>query len=110
MIINETEVSYTYNLENSSVLSRLTLNSSGILERSVWVEDGKRWQPIVKLPKDICDSYNICGSYGSCNISNSQTCSCLDEKRFMPTNQNAWEMDDWSIVVLGEHHWIAKTL
>ncbi|GJT88714.1 G-type lectin S-receptor-like serine/threonine-protein kinase [Tanacetum coccineum] len=96
VIINETKVSYTYNLENSFVLSRLTINSYGILERLVWVEDGKRWQLHLALPKDICDTYNIYGTYGSCSISNSHTCSCLDEKRFVPRNQKGWDMDDWS--------------
>nr|GEU80512.1 G-type lectin S-receptor-like serine/threonine-protein kinase At4g27290 [Tanacetum cinerariifolium] len=51
-----------------SVSKWLTLKSSGQLERSVWVENGKRWQ----------------------------TCSCLDEIRFKPRDQKGWEIADWS--------------
>ncbi|KAL7592393.1 hypothetical protein Lser_V15G35267 [Lactuca serriola] len=95
-VINETEVAYTYYLQNSSVESRFALNSSGQLERYVWVEEAKKWQLILALPKDICDTYNICNAYGSCSILTSQTCGCIDEKRFMPKNQKGWEIADWS--------------
>nr|GEX33988.1 G-type lectin S-receptor-like serine/threonine-protein kinase At4g27290 [Tanacetum cinerariifolium] len=96
MFINETEVAYSYNLVNKSVISRLTLKVSGHLERSVWVEDGKRWQVIIDLPKDTCDTYNTCGAYGICSTEKSQTCSCLDETKFVPRNQKSWETADWS--------------
>ncbi|GJU93629.1 G-type lectin S-receptor-like serine/threonine-protein kinase [Tanacetum coccineum] len=96
MVINETEVTYSYNLVNKSVVSRFTLNSSGRLERSVWVEDGKRWQVILALPKDTCDEYNTCGAYGSCSTVNSQSCSCLDETKFVPRSQKDWDRADWS--------------
>ncbi|GJS47164.1 G-type lectin S-receptor-like serine/threonine-protein kinase [Tanacetum coccineum] len=96
MVINETEVAYSYNLVNNSIVSRFTLNSSGLLERSVWVEDGERWQVIISLPKDTCDSYNICHAYGSCSVLNLQTCSCLDEIKFKPKNLKGWETADWS--------------
>ncbi|KAM0026588.1 putative S-locus glycoprotein [Helianthus debilis subsp. tardiflorus] len=59
MVINETMVAYTYDLINSFVVSRLTLISSGELQRSVWVEDSKNWQLVVRFPRDICDLYNI---------------------------------------------------
>ncbi|KAI3509915.1 hypothetical protein L1887_25440 [Cichorium endivia] len=39
MVINETEVVYTYALLNSSVKLRLVLSSSGVLERWVWADD-----------------------------------------------------------------------
>ncbi|KAF5802382.1 putative protein kinase RLK-Pelle-DLSV family [Helianthus annuus] len=96
MIINETMVAFTYDLINSSVVSRFFLDSSGELQRSVWVEDAKKWQLIVKLPRGICDTYNICGAYGSCSTENSQACSCLNETKFVPRNPKGWEAADWS--------------
>ncbi|KAI7757038.1 hypothetical protein M8C21_003151, partial [Ambrosia artemisiifolia] len=81
----------------NSILSRTTLNSSGQLESSVWVENGTKWQLALSLPRDICDSYNICSAYASCSLDMiQQSCACLDEKRFVPKNQKSWEQADWS--------------
>ncbi|KAI3694466.1 hypothetical protein L1987_77431 [Smallanthus sonchifolius] len=96
MVINETVAAFTYNLVNSSVVSRFTLNSSGDLQRWVWLEDAKRWQLLVTLGKGICDSYNMCGAYGSCSTVNPQRCMCLDETKFVPSNRTRWEETDWS--------------
>ncbi|KAF5802394.1 putative non-specific serine/threonine protein kinase [Helianthus annuus] len=96
MVINETLVAFTFNLINISVVSRLTLISSGEVQRSVWVEDAKHWQLMVRLPKDICDSYNICGAYGSWSTVKTQRCLCLDEPKFVPRNSKGWEDADWS--------------
>ncbi|KAL8208492.1 hypothetical protein R6Q57_007904 [Mikania cordata] len=96
MIINETMVAFTYNLVNNSIVSKFALDSSGELQRSVWVENAKKWQIIVKLPRGICDTYNICGAYGSCSTMNSQTCSCFNETQFVARDPKGWEDADWS--------------
>ncbi|KAJ0733626.1 putative protein kinase RLK-Pelle-DLSV family [Helianthus annuus] len=98
VIINDDEVSIAYNLEQSyNLLPRTTMNSSGRLENWVWVEDGKGWQTVIAYPRGVCDTYNICNAYGTCNISLIQKpCTCLDEKRFVPKNQKAWDTGDWS--------------
>nr|XP_043616634.1 G-type lectin S-receptor-like serine/threonine-protein kinase At4g27290 isoform X2 [Erigeron canadensis] len=95
MVINTSEVTFTYNLISNSVISRSIVSSSGKYERSVWVEEGKTWEIRVSLPKDICDMYNVCGAYGYCVMMGVQTCLCLDEKRFMPRNPEKWEIGDW---------------
>lgn len=96
MVINDKGVAYSYNLANTSVISRTALNSSGHVERSIWVEDSKKWQVFLAVPKDMCDSYKICGANGICNVENSQACSCLDETKFVPKSQKDWETSDWS--------------
>ncbi|XP_052621379.1 G-type lectin S-receptor-like serine/threonine-protein kinase At4g27290 isoform X1 [Lactuca sativa] len=96
MVINGTEVVYSYLLRNSSVVSRLVLSSSGQLECWVGMADGKKWQLFFQLQRDFCDGYNICYAYGTCSVSTSQRCGCLDETRFVPRNQKAWEISDWS--------------
>nr|GEU64607.1 G-type lectin S-receptor-like serine/threonine-protein kinase At4g27290 [Tanacetum cinerariifolium] len=97
IVITPKEKSFSYNDgNNSSVLGRVTLNSSGALEAWALVE-GKRWHLMLRLPIDTCDTYNICSYYGSCSVNLlQQSCTCLDVKRFMPRNQKAWEMADWS--------------
>ncbi|XP_076881351.1 G-type lectin S-receptor-like serine/threonine-protein kinase At4g27290 isoform X1 [Bidens hawaiensis] len=97
VVINATEMSFSYSLDESSILSRTTLNSSGQLESWVWVENGTRWQLALSLPRDICDTYNICSGYASCSVDMiQQSCACLDEKRFVPRSQKSWERADWS--------------
>ncbi|KAK9057008.1 hypothetical protein SSX86_024374 [Deinandra increscens subsp. villosa] len=97
VVLNVSEVSFSYVLDDSSILSRTTLNSSGHLENWVWVENGTKWQLALSLPRDICDSYNICSGYASCSLDMiQQSCACLDDQRFMPRNQKSWERADWS--------------
>ncbi|GJZ20765.1 G-type lectin S-receptor-like serine/threonine-protein kinase [Tanacetum coccineum] len=97
MVVNETEALISYNQVGSSVISKSTVNSSGHLERSVWLEDKKIWEVIVTLPKDTCDTYKKCGAYGSCSNADAETlCSCLDEKKFKPVNKESWEIGDWA--------------
>nr|XP_043619848.1 G-type lectin S-receptor-like serine/threonine-protein kinase At4g27290 [Erigeron canadensis] len=98
VVINEKEVSFSYyNTENSPNPERVTLTSAGELQYLEWIEDSKKWELGFQLPIDICDTYNICSAYGSCNLSMvHQACDCLDEKRFVPRDQKAWEKADWS--------------
>ena len=95
-VINEKEAVISYFLSNNSVISKSTLTSSGNLERSVWQEDKKIWEVIATLPNDICDTYKICGPYGSCNTEDAQKCSCLDEAKFEPINKRGWVTGDWT--------------
>nr|XP_043620431.1 G-type lectin S-receptor-like serine/threonine-protein kinase At4g27290 isoform X2 [Erigeron canadensis] len=98
VVVTEREVSFSYNLENrSSLLSRVTLNSSGDFISWAWVEESKKWQTVLSLPRDICDTYNICSAYGKCNVDlTQQSCTCLDEKRFVPRSKRDWGMANWS--------------
>ncbi|KAI3769200.1 hypothetical protein L6452_00300 [Arctium lappa] len=95
VVINSTEVTFIYNVVNDSIVLRSTLSSYGKLENLMWVEDGKKWQILTALPRDICDTYNICSSYGSCRLDTSQRCVCLDETRFVPRDRKSWEIADW---------------
>ncbi|KAI3784600.1 hypothetical protein L1987_43702 [Smallanthus sonchifolius] len=97
VVITEKGESFAYHVENSSMLLRVTLNSSGELDVWAGVEDGNKWQLSLKLPIDICDTYNICGAYGSCSVNTYQlSCACLDEKRFVPKNIKSWATANWS--------------
>ncbi|KAI7746290.1 hypothetical protein M8C21_024705 [Ambrosia artemisiifolia] len=96
VIVNESEVSFAYNLEDNSILSRVTLNSSVHLESWAWVDSSRGWQPVVSFPRGACDAYNICNAYGTCSIDMiQQSCKCLDDKRFVPRNQKGWDTADW---------------
>ncbi|KAI7725559.1 hypothetical protein M8C21_025436 [Ambrosia artemisiifolia] len=97
VIVNEEEASISYDYGNSSALFRMTLSSSGKFESWGWMEEGKTWQLGLSFPKDVCDTYNICGAHGSCILNmNEQSCVCLDETKFVPRNKQDWDMADWS--------------
>ncbi|RWR88162.1 receptor-like serine/threonine-protein kinase SD1-8 [Cinnamomum micranthum f. kanehirae] len=78
------EVYYTYDVLNSSLISRLVLNRTGHIERYIWDEEsgGSNWKLYWSAPKDQCDEYSECGPYGICNVNSSSVCHCV--KGFEP--------------------------
>ena len=90
---NEKEMYYTYELLDSSVVSRLVLNSNGDMQRLTWT-DVTGWTEYSTMPMDDCDGYAFCGVHGFCNINQVPKCGCLDG--FQPNFPNNWEMGVWS--------------
>ncbi|KAK3031153.1 hypothetical protein RJ639_035176, partial [Escallonia herrerae] len=93
-VFNKKEVYYMFELINSSVYSRLTLNTNGVLQRSTWNYRTQEWVVYLNVPADNCDHYALCHAYGSCSIGNSPVCGCLD--KFVPKFQKDWDRADWS--------------
>ncbi|XP_009607317.1 G-type lectin S-receptor-like serine/threonine-protein kinase At4g27290 isoform X1 [Nicotiana tabacum] len=91
---DEKKAFYSYALLDSSVISKLTLNSKGMLQRWTWDEKRQEWHVYLASPADTCDNYGTCGAYGSCNIILSPVCSCLD--KFVPKNSRNWAETSWS--------------
>ncbi|GFZ05520.1 hypothetical protein Acr_17g0010920 [Actinidia rufa] len=65
------EVYYTYELLNSSVVSRFILNPNGVAKRWTWIDRTQGWTIYLTVPQDSCDTYELCGPYGSCNVDKS---------------------------------------
>ncbi|KAL2943965.1 hypothetical protein RDABS01_032312 [Bienertia sinuspersici] len=93
-VMNENEVYYQFNLIDSKVPTRLVLTSNGIVQRRIWVEQQEDWNIYLTGQIDNCDTYNMCGPYGSCTINNSPPCGCFDG--FEPKDPVAWSSADWS--------------
>ncbi|XP_050240415.1 G-type lectin S-receptor-like serine/threonine-protein kinase At4g27290 isoform X3 [Quercus robur] len=94
-VINSDEVYFIYNLIKNSVLSRALLNeTSSLYERYIWVSEEKKWRRYLSMPKDNCDSYNLCGPYGNCIIGESPTCQCVEG--FKHKSPDTWNPDEWS--------------
>ncbi|KAJ9671842.1 hypothetical protein PVL29_025507 [Vitis rotundifolia] len=93
-VLNEEEMYYTYELLNSSVITRLVLSPNGYVQRFTWIDRTRGWILYSSAQKDDCDSYALCGAYGSCNINHSPKCTCM--KGFVPKFPNEWSMVDWS--------------
>ncbi|XP_038979331.1 S-locus-specific glycoprotein S13-like [Phoenix dactylifera] len=93
-ISNQDEIYYTCEINNSSVVSRLVVTTSGQLQRFVWLDAIQDWHVFWSDPNDQCDRYAACGPFGVCNSNPSPTCSCL--KGFQPKSPQKWILRDGS--------------
>lgn len=92
--IDQHQVYYSFSVTNDSLISRLTMNSTGYLQRFVWIENTQVWNSFWYAPKDQCDYYSSCGPYGICDTNASPICKCM--KGFAPKNLQAWNLRDGS--------------
>ncbi|XP_061983759.1 receptor-like serine/threonine-protein kinase SD1-8 [Populus nigra] len=93
-ITNQDEVYYSFHISNKSLYSRLSVTSSGLLQRFAWVPETQQWSKFWYAPKDQCDEYRECGPYGICDSNASPVCKCM--KGFQPKNIQAWNLRDGS--------------
>ncbi|XP_022877616.1 G-type lectin S-receptor-like serine/threonine-protein kinase At4g27290 isoform X1 [Olea europaea var. sylvestris] len=93
-IMNKDKVYHRLEATDSSVISRIILTQSGTMQRWTWVDRIHDWIPYVNFPADNCDTYKLCGAYGSCNIANTPACVCLD--KFEPKDPEGWSRSDWT--------------
>ena len=94
-VSNKDEVYFIYQTTKDSVITRAVLNQTLYLfERNMWVEAGKKWFTYITTPGDKCDSYNLCGAYGNCIISESPICQCIEG--FKPKSTERWNPEDWA--------------
>ncbi|XP_034905935.1 G-type lectin S-receptor-like serine/threonine-protein kinase At4g27290 [Populus alba] len=89
------EVYYTYNLKNKSLITRIVMNQSTYFrQRYSWNEINQTWVLYSNVPRDYCDTYNLCGAYGNCIFSQSPVCECLE--KFTPKSPDSWNSMDWT--------------
>ncbi|XP_015583928.2 G-type lectin S-receptor-like serine/threonine-protein kinase At4g27290 [Ricinus communis] len=93
-VSNKHEIYYSYELKNTSVVSRLIVSEKGALERHNWIDRTQSWTLFFSVPTDQCDTYLLCGAYASCNINSYPVCSCLEG--FVPKSPTDWSASDWS--------------
>nr|GMC53780.1 G-type lectin S-receptor-like serine/threonine-protein kinase At4g27290 isoform X1 [Ipomoea batatas] len=94
-VSNQDEAYYMYQLKNKSVITRLVLNdTTSTRQRYVWVEADQSWRLYGEVPRDYCDTFDLCGANGVCVISDSPVCQCLEG--FKPKSPESWNSMDWS--------------
>lgn len=94
-VSNGNEVYYEYQLVNKSVITRMVMNQTNYSrQRYIWIEEDSRWSLYASVPRDSCDSYNLCGAYGNCIIGESPVCQCL--RGFRSKSQETWNPEEWS--------------
>ncbi|KAM7255268.1 hypothetical protein ACFE04_020509 [Oxalis oulophora] len=93
-VVDQDEVYYSFEIMSESLLSRLAVSPTGMLQRFTWINDSQVWNPFWYAPKDQCDNYKECGQFGNCDTNASPVCKCL--KGFEPENPQAWSLRDGS--------------
>lgn len=89
------EVYYTYDLKDKAVFTRIVMNQSTYSrQRYSWNEINQIWVLDAPVPKDYCDTYNLCGAHGNCIGIQSPVCQCLE--KFTPKSPESWNSMNWS--------------
>ncbi|KAB5533878.1 hypothetical protein DKX38_016964 [Salix brachista] len=95
-VSNLNEVSIMYRMNNPSVISRMVVNESGLVQRLTWNGRDQRWIGIWSAPKDQCDGYSQCGKNSNCDPYKADDfiCNCLPG--FEPESPREWYLRDGS--------------
>ncbi|XP_011003374.1 PREDICTED: G-type lectin S-receptor-like serine/threonine-protein kinase At1g11410 isoform X1 [Populus euphratica] len=90
------EVSIFYTMSNPSIISRMVVNESGIVQRLSWNDRDQQWIGIWSAPKEPCDTYGQCGPNSNCDPyqANDFICKCLPG--FEPKSPQEWYLRDGS--------------
>ncbi|KAJ9542966.1 hypothetical protein OSB04_029472 [Centaurea solstitialis] len=92
-VVNRKEVYYKSELKSSAVqMMRLMWDGSMVILR--WNNRSGEWIVFSNSLLDMCNGYGLCGPYGSCDLSKTPTCTCMDG--FEPKHPDEWNMADWS--------------
>ena len=87
---NKDEVYALYESNSKEVITRLTMNHSGFLQRLVLKKGSSEWDVLYSHPNDLCENYGYCGANGICRTGKAQICECLTG--FTPKSQEEWNM------------------
>ncbi|KAK9064215.1 hypothetical protein SSX86_015595 [Deinandra increscens subsp. villosa] len=82
---NADQISYSFEMKNTSVRSRLVMSSSGSFQRFIGVVSSQTWTLFWSVPRNLCDNYRRCGLFGVCDANATPLCKCM--KGFRPKNQ-----------------------
>ncbi|KAM4113079.1 hypothetical protein ACJW30_05G191400 [Castanea mollissima] len=73
-----------------SLFSRLVVNGSGSIQRSVSAISDQEWDILGTLPLDRCDNYGKCGAFGMCQVQNGTEFECTCLPGFEPRSPSEW--------------------
>jgi hypothetical protein len=96
VVVRPDEVAYVVTAMPGTPLNRLVMNEVGLLQRLLWDQDSQVWNVIARTPRDVCDSYAMCGVFGLCDAGTASTlfCSCIHG--FSPASPLEWSMKETS--------------
>ncbi|RID44305.1 hypothetical protein BRARA_I01110 [Brassica rapa] len=91
---NETESYFTYSLYNHANVSRFAMDVSGQIKQFTWLNNNNQWNLFWSQPRQQCQVYAYCGSFGICNDKSQPFCQC--PRGFRPASQKDWDLKDYS--------------
>ncbi|WZZ85767.1 hypothetical protein YC2023_114346 [Brassica napus] len=91
---NETESYFTYSLYNHANVSRFAMDVSGQIKQFTWLNNNNQWNLFWSQPRQQCQVYAYCGSFGICNDKSQPFCQC--PQGFRPVSQKDWDLKDYS--------------
>ena len=95
LVFSENESSYMFeSTVVSGVVTRLTLNNSGLLQRFLLENSSTKWSLMFSRPYEPCDNYGYCGVNGVCRINGNPICDCLEG--FTPMSEEDWNVINFS--------------
>lgn len=89
-IIDQQEVVHYYTSVNSSLLRRIIIHPSGLVEGLAWTDENQQWTSRGYVPADQCDDAFLCGPNALCYPNWLPACLCL--QGFHPKNPTAWNL------------------
>ncbi|CAN6241028.1 unnamed protein product [Urochloa humidicola] len=92
VVVHPDEIAYVVTATAGTPLNRLVMNEVGLVQRLLWDPAGRVWNVLARTPRDVCDTYAICGKFGRCNADTASTlfCSCIHG--FSPASPSQWSM------------------
>ncbi|OWM77613.1 G-type lectin S-receptor-like serine/threonine-protein kinase At1g11410 isoform X2 [Punica granatum] len=93
---DQEEVSLSYRMRNTSIISRLVTNTSGMIQRFIWHAGDGRWNELYAVPSEECEYYNGCGPNSNCNPYNMNQFRCTCLPGFEPRSPADWSLRDGS--------------
>ncbi|RWV84167.1 hypothetical protein GW17_00054140, partial [Ensete ventricosum] len=93
-ISNSTENYFTYTVKDNTIISRFVMDVSGQIKQLTWLENSQTWILFWSQPRQQCQVYSFCGSFGSCNENALPYCKCV--QGFSPKSQSDWDLGDQS--------------
>jgi hypothetical protein len=96
---NKDEVYFAFFLDDPSIISRVVVDNSGMLQQLMWNEGDLQWKEHWSGPKYRCDKYGNCGAYSKCSFEspndiNRFECTCLPG--YEPKSPRDWYLKDGS--------------
>ncbi|KAG6520785.1 hypothetical protein ZIOFF_017845 [Zingiber officinale] len=76
-VANPHQLFFSMYLNDTSIIDRLVMNTSGAVQHYIWIEDRQIWSLEGFVPQDECDSVARCGPNGVCYPGGSTMCTCL---------------------------------
>ena len=86
----ETSTIWSLRYPGVSLFSRLVVNGSGSIQRSVSAISDQEWDILGTVPLDRCDNYGKCGAFGKCQIQNGTEFECTCLPGFEPRSPSEW--------------------